>query len=480
MGFDAIWISPVVENIANVKFLFKLLTIFFIHMFELLIGYHGYWAQDFYTLNSYFGDEDTFSQLASAIHERGMYLMIDVVANHVGNPPITTTMTCPMCNIEDWNDQSQVEQCRLSGLPDLNQSVSYVNSSLCDWVSEYVVGKWKADGLRIDTVSEVHPDPFWTDFARAAGVYAVGEVDNGDPTYVGPYQNYLPGVLNYPMFYSIRNAFGAQQSISSNLLSMAAANQQDFKDWTLLGTFVDNHDNDRFLCDYPDAVSVHNSKELLAGNCSVNDQSKQDCGYVGITESQCTTQSCCWQEVNPNPNNYPWCYYPLGQSSSYRQYENALNFVLTYVGIPIIYYGTEQAFHGCQDPNNREPLWPSSYDTTATLYQFLQVVITARKTMQIWSYNSWNVVYSANNALAYTRGSQFLVLLTNVGDDGSTLSLSFNPQLSSGKYCNVFWPSQDCFTYSSGSVAFSLLSGETKIYIPSDKISDWSVNYYKH
>ena len=27
-------------------------------------------------------------------------------------------------------------------------------------------------------------------------------------------------------------------------------------------------------------------------------------------------------------------------------------------GIPIIYYGTEQAFHGTDDPNDRESLWP--------------------------------------------------------------------------------------------------------------------------
>lgn len=31
-----------------------------------------------------------------------------------------------------------------------------------------------------------------------AGVYIVGEIFNGDPTYVCPYQNYMNGVLNYP------------------------------------------------------------------------------------------------------------------------------------------------------------------------------------------------------------------------------------------------------------------------------------------
>jgi alpha-amylase len=34
---------------------------------------------------------------------------------------------------------------------------------------------------------------------NVAGVYIVGEVFNGDPTYVCPYQQYMSGVLNYPM-----------------------------------------------------------------------------------------------------------------------------------------------------------------------------------------------------------------------------------------------------------------------------------------
>ena len=37
MGFDAIWISPIVKNYPN--------------------GFHGYWAMDIYKINEYFGSE---------------------------------------------------------------------------------------------------------------------------------------------------------------------------------------------------------------------------------------------------------------------------------------------------------------------------------------------------------------------------------------------------------------------------------------
>ena len=244
MGFDAIWISPVVTNTDG--------------------GYHGYWAQDIYTVNSNFGSESDLINLGNTLHKESMYLMIDVVANHMGIPDNYdyTQLTpfnesyyfhscddCPSdCNIADWTDQNQVEICRLSGLPDLNQSVPYVDTTLCNWVKNDVVGTWQADGIRIDTVPEVSGD-FWTQFQSSAGVYAVGEVDNGDPSYDGPYQKYIDGILSYPMYYTIRDVFGSGNGMTE-IDGRINDDNSDFTDVSLLGTFVDNHDNDRFLCDY--------------------------------------------------------------------------------------------------------------------------------------------------------------------------------------------------------------------------------------
>jgi alpha-amylase len=121
MGFDAIWISPVVDNTEG--------------------GYHGFWARNFEKLNDHFGTEKELERLVAEAHRRDMFVMFGVVANHVG--PVGTDYRsiapfndsahyhdcgspCPSdnsCNIEDWSNQPQVEHCRLSGLPDLNQEV---------------------------------------------------------------------------------------------------------------------------------------------------------------------------------------------------------------------------------------------------------------------------------------------------------------------------------------------------------------------
>ena len=47
------------------------------------------------------------------------------------------------------------------------------------------------------------------------------------------------------------------------------------------------------------------------GSCdSVGDAERVDCGYYGINEQECESTGCCWGEIDNNPNNYPWCYYP--------------------------------------------------------------------------------------------------------------------------------------------------------------------------
>ena len=68
MGFDAIWISPVVDNSDN--------------------GYHGYWARNWNAINSNFGSADDLKSLVATAHSKGIWVMVDVVANHVA--PIGT------------------------------------------------------------------------------------------------------------------------------------------------------------------------------------------------------------------------------------------------------------------------------------------------------------------------------------------------------------------------------------------------------
>lgn len=93
-----------------------------------------------------------------------------------------------------------------------------------------------------------------------------------------------------------------------------ASYKASFADLSVLGTFIDNHDHQRFL----------------------------------------------------NYNN------------DHAAYKNALTYVITAIGIPIIYYGTEQGFAGGNDPDNREPLWTSGYSTNTDLYSHIKTLVAFR------------------------------------------------------------------------------------------------------
>jgi len=228
---------------------------------------------------------------------------------------------CPyQCQIQEYNCYTEQEiDCRLAGLPDLDQTNTFVNQTFLTWI-QTMISTYGFDGLRIDTVPEVVPT-FWPAFLQAADVYAVGEVFS-DIQCSQNYSNILPGVLGYPMVFNLRDVFGSGNNFYELNTTLDQVFFGGFGDPDAVGTFVDNHDNPRFLNLYPNKIS----------------------------------------------------------------YKAALTFLLMSRGIPIVYYGTEQGFDGGMDPANREVLWTSSYNTSAEFYIFLQTVVGYRKQAQVWQY----------------------------------------------------------------------------------------------
>lgn len=160
-------------------------------------------------MNDKFGTADDLKSLASALHAKGMYLMVDVVVNHVAatssstfapsdayGPFASTADYHPFCWIEDYNNQTQVEQCWLGdsnvALPDLNTDSTTVQTYWNNWV-QGLVANYSVDAIRIgmsaaagcvvangppDTVKHVQKS-FFPSFIKAANVWNVGEILEG-------------------------------------------------------------------------------------------------------------------------------------------------------------------------------------------------------------------------------------------------------------------------------------------------------------
>ncbi|KAI0460558.1 glycoside hydrolase superfamily [Xylaria acuta] len=388
MGFDAIWITPVVTNSDG--------------------GYHGYWAQDLYGINPNYGTADDLKSLVNAAHEKGIYVMVDVVANHMGLANIADNRPEPMnqdssyhaaCDI-DYSDQNSIEMCRIAGLPDVNTESSEVQTLYQDWI-KYLVSEYSFDGVRIDTVKHVDKE-FWPGFSSAAGVYTIGEVFDGDANYLAGYADLMSGLLNYAIYYPMNN-FYQQKGSSQALVDMHNQISSKFPDPAALGTFLDNHDNPRWL------------------------NAKNDITLI----------------------------------------KNALAYVILSRGIPIVYYGTEQAYAGGADPANREDLWRSGFNTDSDLYQAISRLSAARKSAGGLASDDQTHLYVADTAYAWSRaGGDLIVLTTNSGSESSG-DHCFDTQVPNGQWNTTFGGTGSYTSDGDGNVCVSVTNGEPVVLLAS-------------
>lgn len=411
MGFDAIWISPVVANIGGNTTEGE--------------SYHGYWSQNINELNTAFGSSDDLKTLVSTAKGKGIGIMVDVVANHVaatssgdfvpntdyGPFNATSYYHRPFCWVDDYSNQTNVEQCTLGDtvvtLQDLNTEDTTVISALNTWVAS-LTATYGFEAIRIDTVKHIRKD-FWPDFVSAAGVFAVGEVLDGDVAYVAAYQaQSMDSVFNYPVYYPLIDAFATTSGNLTALSVMVANVSSTFNDSTLLGNFLDNHDNARFEANTSDTALV----------------------------------------------------------------KNAATFPFVTDGIPYVYYGQEQGFVGGQaDYVNRQAMWLTGYGTDTDLYTHFTRLNAARSaagnTSSSFYTTKATTTVSGSNEIVISKGNMYSIL-SNRGASSGNVSVSMsNTGYSASTELLDIVTCTTLTTGSDGSISAVLVSGAPQVYVPS-------------
>lgn len=382
LGATAIWISPVVVN-ANGEF-------------------HGYSGRDFYNVDPHWGSLSNLQHMIASAHARGILVIDDIVCNHGGDliystdsgygnylaPPAgyyikyrssSKTFAAPFDTynstynssnnaltnyfhnngtIQNFNDSNQVVLGELSGLDDFRTESTYVRTQMAA-IYESWIGRAGFDGFRIDTTKHVDMG-FWQTWCPAVHAYAAtngfpnffmfGEVYDGSESKCGSYTGTMGGgafkedsVLDYPLYFMVNSVFatasGNTQQIENHY--NAIASNYDPSAQMRLVTFLDNHDQARFL---------------NAGGATTN------------------------------------------------RLEVALAFLYTSRGIPCLYYGTEQGFNGATDPYDREDMFAGqlkdgpkgvdSFNMTHPLFQWVAMLNNFRRlypAMSLGSHiNEWN------------------------------------------------------------------------------------------
>jgi cyclomaltodextrinase / maltogenic alpha-amylase / neopullulanase len=124
-----------------------------------------YSVKDFFGVNPEFGTKEDFARLVQSVHDEGMYIILDWVANHTAwdNPLATSNPeffeTDESGNFmpprgTDWDDVIQLDYEN----PDV---WTYMTDALVYWVEEFNI-----DGYRCD-VADMVPTPFWNQAREA-------------------------------------------------------------------------------------------------------------------------------------------------------------------------------------------------------------------------------------------------------------------------------------------------------------------------
>ena len=369
LGATALWITPPVLNQ-------------WWHAGSRYGGYHGYWASDFSRIDPHVGDVVDYKALADDLHDRDMKLVQDVVVNHVGNwlqygndwraddPAQSATvevdgqgargpLQAPFSandprdaqqrqlgvyhwtpNVRDFRDRHQSENWQLSGLDDLNTENSIVRRALREsygrWIRDIGV-----DAFRIDTAIHV-PAGFFDDFMHSNDPQAPGMAKVAESR----------GITHFLAFgegFTIDRPYSNE---GAKLLETYAGPRglHSMINFPLYGTlgdvFARGHATDELAWRIEDMMRTHRDPWRMPTFIDNHDVDRFLAG---------------------------------GDVTGQRQ---ALFAMLSLPGIPVIYYGTEQAMH-----ERRPAMFAKGqgsggrdrWDAESEGYRWLQDAIALRK-----------------------------------------------------------------------------------------------------
>lgn len=305
LGCNAIWLTPLVQNTEK-------LYLYGEKKDEKISGYHGYWADDFFRINKYFGTMEEYKELISQAHKKDIKIIADFVLNHTS--PIVQGSNGAIYRdgefISDYsNDQKgwfhhqgtidftisdprELQDKNLFDLADLNSENPDVEAYLFEAAKMWA--ETGIDSFRLDTVRHI-PVDFAARFNKAMlkinpNLFIFGEWSMGGADVPGAVEFTRETdihLIDFTFTYKITDVLCKQKSFK--LLADHFLHDKNIRNPNLMVTCIDNHDMPRFI-----STAIDNGAEM--------DKAK-------------------------------------------RLTELATYIMMTSRGIPCIYYGTEQFLH---------------------------------------------------------------------------------------------------------------------------------------
>ncbi|KUP26002.1 carbohydrate binding domain-containing protein [Paenibacillus sp. DMB5] len=459
MGYTAIWISPVAEpqmtnrdNNGTGK----------------NTAYHGYNVKDPNAANPYFGTKEKLKELVDSAHALGIKVIIDVVPNHIGDYMLGTQAYYDIPGLQpaapfnnpawyhhngdiNWSladgrydqwAQDYLENHDLGGLDDIDFDVPAAKQAIFSSIKAWF-DYTGADGARVDAAKLMKPTDIG-ELQNLLGVNTFGENFDGNAEFVSRWvgANKEWGMLDFPLFFSVLNSFAYGQSFDGNVKSTLAQDSYYNGNANHMVTFIDNHDRNRFL-----------------------------------TEA----------------------------GGSVEKLQNALSFIFTVRGTPVVFQGTEQnkgngngqiMTGGIADTWNRWSMvkrdangnvLENYFNENTSTYKHVAKLNEIRKNNPALRTGTQREMWSAQNLYAFSRridsgtnvGQEVISVFSNAsgGTQTVTIPLRSESTLTAGTVLINQLNTSDTVTVQAGGVTgkqitVSLGANSAKIYAKTQPVSD--------
>ena len=353
MGVNVLWISSPVANTENPGKGMGGDTRYY-------SPYHSYWpiatgwTNELHIpgldspIEKHFGTEEELHELIHKAHKKGIRVMFDFVPNHVH----TDSYLWKTYKNQGWfNMAPDGLPQNLSGgytcgwerpvecwFTDYLADINYRNNDATEAVINHLIWmiqEFDIDGLRLDAIRLMEID--FTSSLKTAiqrkvtttGIlfYMIGETFTGDTGWdeIGDYlgETKLDGQFDFPLYHHIVRTFLLQSETVKTFAEFLKTNdyryQNDFYKGSIMGNFIGNHDVAR-------ALSLAN-KDFDGVLSNGGDEANQK----------------VWENSPELPED----------EAPFSKMRNAITFLFTHPGIPIIYQGDEFGMPGANDPDNR-------------------------------------------------------------------------------------------------------------------------------
>ena len=397
-------------------------------------GYHGYWAENLMAVDSHYGQLSDMQNLSRRLHGEGMYLVQDIVVNHMGNyfsydpkrwnaqnpalgyrrEPATAQGQTPSQapfnrndardpdqardaiyhwtpDIRDFTDPAQEHDWQMAGLDDINTENPQVREALRrsygHWIREAGV-----DAFRVDTAFYVPPE-YFRDFLHADDPVQPGILRVAEAT----------GRRNFHVFgegFGIDKPFEETQSRKIESFVRTANGQALMPamiNFPLYGTGIDifakGHPTREMRHRIETMMRVHESPHLMPSFVDNHDVDR---------------------------------FLANGSASALQQ---NLLLIMTLPGIPVLYYGTEQGFteqRGAMFKAGFGSGGKDRFDESAPLYRTLQTMTALRKSNPVFTHGNPTVLKdnaTGAGVFAYRmrQGNADALVLFNTSDSPHVL-----------------------------------------------------------